>query len=92
MRPRVSERALAQIDTALSWVAARSPLGARNIRSRVEAVLELLEAQPLAGRLTSNPRVRRIVVTPYPDLIDDAITADTVIVLRFRHAARRPAH
>lgn len=69
---------------------ARSPQGARRLRARIETITELLQGHPLAGRETSNPLVRRIVVTPYPYLIDYRLTASEVIILRFRHAARAP--
>ncbi|MBI5013161.1 MAG: type II toxin-antitoxin system RelE/ParE family toxin [Methylocystis sp.] len=92
MRLRYTTRAVAQIDTALGYVAARSPQGARSLRVRIETVTELLQGHPLAGRETSNPLVRRIVVTPYPYLIDYRLTASEVIILRFRHAARAPVN
>ncbi|WP_018408843.1 type II toxin-antitoxin system RelE/ParE family toxin [Methylocystis rosea] len=90
MRLRYAKRAAAQIDAALAYVAARSPQGARRLRARIETITELLQGHPLAGRDTSNPLVRRIVVTPYPYLIDYRLTASEVIILRFRHAARAP--
>ncbi len=92
MRLRYTTRAAAQIDAALVYVAARSPQGARRLRARVETITELLRRHPLAGRETSNPLVRRIVVTPYPYLIDYHLTASEIIILRFRHAARAPVN
>jgi toxin ParE1/3/4 len=85
---RYTARAAAQIDAALAYVAARSPQGARRIRARIEAMGALLQEHPFAGHRTSNPRVRRIVVTPYPYLLDYHATASEIVILRFRHAAR----
>lgn len=90
MQLRYTRRAVAQIDTALARVAAQSPQGARNIRARLLTLLTILQEHPAAGRPTSNPLVRRVVVTPYPYLLDYRATASEIVVLRFRHAARRP--
>jgi plasmid stabilization system protein ParE len=49
----------------------------------------LLEAHPQAGRNTSRSGVRRLVATPYPYLIDYRVAETEVVVMRFRHAARR---
>jgi toxin ParE1/3/4 len=90
MQLRFTARAAAQIDAALAHVAAKSPRGASNVRSRLLAILRLLQERPLAGHRTSNPLVRRIAVTPYPYLLDYRTTDSEIVILRFRHAARRP--
>lgn len=90
MRVRFSTRAAAQIDKALAFVAAQSPQGAASIRERIEATAALLQAHPFMGQRTSAAGVRRIVVTPYPYVLFYRATATEIIVLRFRHAARRP--
>jgi plasmid stabilization system protein ParE len=87
---RYTPRAVAQIDKAVAYIAAESPQGASNIRARLLTILTMLRDQPAAGRPTSRPLVRRVVVTPYPYLLDYRVTASEIIVLRFRHAARRP--
>ncbi len=87
---RYTRRALAQIDGVLTYVEARSPQGAIHLRDRILALIALLEAQPYAGRATSRPNVRRLSTNPYPYLIDYRVTGDEVIIMRFRHAARRP--
>ncbi len=90
MRVRFSTRAAAQIDTALARVAAQSPQGAGSIRARIESTAALLQEHPLIGQRTSAAGVRRIVVTPYPYFLFYRATATEIVVLRFRHAARRP--
>jgi toxin ParE1/3/4 len=87
---RYTKRAVAQITTALDYVAERSPQGARNIRDRLENLFTLLQEQPHAGHTTDRPGVRRLVTVPYPYLIDYRATTTEIVVLRFRHAARRP--
>ena len=72
---RYTRRALAQIDDALTYIEARSPQGAAHVR---------------AGRATSRPNVRRLPTNPYPYLIDYRVGENEIVVLRFRHSARRP--
>jgi plasmid stabilization system protein ParE len=50
----------------------------------------LLQNHPQAGRPTTHPGKRRIAANPYPYLIDYRVTDTEIIILRFRHAARRP--
>jgi len=87
---RYTRRALAQIDRALSYIAERSPQGAVHVRDRVSALVALLQEQPYAGRATSYQGVRRLATTPYPYLIDYRVTPTEIVIMRFRHAARRP--
>lgn len=87
---RYTRRALTQIDRALTYVAERSPQGAARIRDRVMDLVALLEEHPHAGRATTRPNVRRLFTHPYPYLIDYRVTSTEVIIMRFRHAARRP--
>jgi toxin ParE1/3/4 len=86
---RYTRRALAQIDEALTYVEARSPQ-AVHLRDRIVALVMLLREQPYAGRMTTRPNVRRIPTNPYPYLIDYRVTANDIIIMRFRHAACRP--
>ena len=90
MRLRYSQRALRQIDKALGYVAQRSPRGAARIESRMTALLALLQLQPQAGAKTRIAGVRRVFLIPYPYLIDYYVGDDEIVVLRFRHTARKP--
>ena len=85
-----TRRALAQIDDALTYIEARSPQGATHVRDRILALVALLQKRPHAGRATSRPNVRRLPTNPYPYLIDDRVSEDEIVILRFRHSARRP--
>ncbi|MCC8975651.1 MULTISPECIES: type II toxin-antitoxin system RelE/ParE family toxin [Bradyrhizobium] len=87
---RYTRRALVQIDHALSYIETRSPQGAVDVRDRILALVTLLQEQPRAGRPTSRSGVRRLSATPYPYLIDYRVTPTEIIIMRFRHAARRP--
>ena len=87
---RYTRRALTQIDRALAYVEERSPQGAAQIRDRLVAIVALLEEHPYAGRTTSRSSVRRLLAHPYPYLIDYRVTSTEIVIMRFRHAARRP--
>lgn len=84
-------RATAQITAALDYMAERSPQGAARIRDRLTTITALLEAHPYIGHPTTQPGVRRLTTIPYPYQIDYRVTDTEIIVMRFRHAARRPA-
>jgi plasmid stabilization system protein ParE len=87
---RYIRRALVQIDEALSYIEARSPEGATHVRDRVLALISLIEKRPYAGRATSRRNVRRVSANPYPYLIDYRVNETEIVILRFRHSARRP--
>jgi toxin ParE1/3/4 len=87
---RYTRRALAQIDDALTYIEARSPQGAAHVRDRVYALVSLLQERPYAGRMTSRHNIRRLPTNPYPYLIDYRVDENEIVILRFRHSARRP--
>ena len=90
MNVRYTRRALTQIDDALSYIEARSPQGAAHVRDRIVALVSLLRERPYAGRTTSRPNVRRLPTNPYPYLIDYRVGVNEIVIMRFRHSARRP--
>ena len=91
MKLRYQKRALQQIDKALGYIAVRSPQGAANVEARLRAMITLLQLQSFVGRKTSIPGVRRVLLTPYPYLIDYYVGADEIVIQRFRHTARKPS-
>jgi len=90
VRLRYTKRAAGQIDKALDYVTEKSPQGAAHVRDRLLAVVTLLQIHPHAGHATSRAGVRRFGLAPYPYFIDYRVVGDDLIVMRFRHAARRP--
>ena len=90
MRVRFTPRALAELDGVLDYIAARSPQGAARVRDRVRAALAALSEQPGTGARTSNPRLRRLVLRPYPYLLFYEARDAEVVVIGLRHAARDP--
>ncbi len=91
MNLRFTPAALAELDDAISFIASRSPSGARNVAARIRDIAASLTRQPRLGRRTSDGRLRRITATPYPYHVFYEATEAEVIVIAVRHAARDPA-
>jgi toxin ParE1/3/4 len=65
--------------------------GHRQVRARIQVVINLLLRHPHAGQLTSKGRLRRIVASPYQYLIFYHATEDEIVIHGVRHGARRPS-
>lgn len=91
MRLRYTPRALSELDEVLAFITEHSPKGARRVYKRIQAITMLLLVHPCSGRRTSNPRLRRIAVTPYPYLVFYEVMHDEIIIHAVRHGARDPA-
>jgi toxin ParE1/3/4 len=87
MRLRYTTRAAAELDEVLAFVDRESPQGARRVKARVLAVIDLLLRYPESGKLTNTSRLRRAVVYPYPYL---KMSATEIVIHGVRHTARRP--
>jgi toxin ParE1/3/4 len=90
MRVVLSRLALAELDEILTYIAKRSPLGAKNVEARFRHAFELVGRHPHgAERLEQRPDVRRLPLVRYPYAVYYEIGADEVIVLRIMHGARQ---
>jgi toxin ParE1/3/4 len=87
---RYTRRAAAELEETLAYIEERSPLGAQRVQARIQAIIDLLLRHPRAGQLTSNGRLRRLVVSPHPYLIFYEVSQDQIVIHGVRHAARRP--
>jgi toxin ParE1/3/4 len=87
---RYTPKALAELADILAYIAERSPQGARKIQERIQAITVLLVQYPHSGRLTSESGLRQIGTPPYPYLVFYEATADEVVIIGIRHAAREP--
>jgi toxin ParE1/3/4 len=83
-------KALAELADILAYIVERSPQGARNVHARIQAITSLLVQYPHSGQLTSEGGLRRIVTPPYPYVIFYEATAEDVVIVGVRHAARGP--
>lgn len=90
LRLRYTLPALADLAAILDHIDQHSPLGARRVKARVQAVIDLLPLHPNIGVRTDDPTIRRMTATPYPYLVFYEITAEDVIIHAIRHGARDP--
>lgn len=91
MKLRYTLRAATELSEVLDYVEHQSPLGAHRVQVRIQTIINLLLEHPHAGQLTSNSRLRRMVVSPYPYLIFYEVTLDEIVIHGVRHGARRPS-
>ncbi len=91
MRLRYTLPALADLDQILGYIAAQSPQGARNVQTRIRAVIDLLLRYPYIGTSTGDPSIRRITTPPYPYLIFYEVAGDEIVIHAVRHGARDPS-
>lgn len=89
MSLKYTPEAFADLDNLLDYLAERNPHAQMRVRERLKSCLELLERYPQIGQTTSRISVRRMVVSPYPYLIFYKMMEKEVVILAFRHAARK---
>ena len=90
MRVRFTPRALAELEELLSYLNERSPQVANRVLGRLCEALDTLATHPGIGAQTNNPRLRRLVLRPFPYLLFYEATEAQVIVIGIRHGARNP--
>ena len=90
MRVRLTPQALAELDGVLGHIGVQSPQGAQRVGDRVRAALDALVEHPGLGARTTDPRLRRLVLRPYPYLLFYEAREAEVVVIGLRHAARDP--
>jgi plasmid stabilization system protein ParE len=91
MKVRFSPRATDDIVHIADYLTARNPVAAIAVESAIRRTIELLAEFSGSGRtLTQRQNVRVVPLVRYPYLIFYTVTADEVIILHIRHAARAP--
>ena len=91
MNLRYTLRAAAELDDVLTYIAERSPHGARRVQMRIQEIVNLLLQHPNAGIVTSKRRLCRMVAHPYPYLIFYQVTDHEIVIHGVRHGARKPS-
>jgi toxin ParE1/3/4 len=91
VRIRYTQPALADLETILSYIASRTPQGARRVQSKIQALVELTTFHPMIGARTHDPTIRRLPILPFPYLVFYEASEDEIIIHAVRHAARDPA-
>jgi plasmid stabilization system protein ParE len=72
-------------------MAAYSPQAARSVQMRLKAIIALPLRHPHIGRLTNDPAIRRLTITPYPYLVFYEATGTEIIIHAIRHSAQDPS-
>ena len=91
LKLRYTVPALADLKELAGYLDPRSPQGARLVRQRIKTLIEQLPGQPLVGKRTEDPAIRRLTTAPYPYLIFYEVTGTEIIIHAVRHAARDPS-
>ncbi len=89
MKLRYSPSALADLESVLAYIEARSPQGAHKVQARIQAVMSRILQYPMIGTQTDDPAIRRMTVSPYPYLIFYEPTNEEIIIRAVRHAVRK---
>jgi toxin ParE1/3/4 len=91
LKIRYTAPALADLDSVLDYIAARSPQGATRVQARIQAAIALLAIHPHIGVRTDDPSIRRLTVIPYPYFVFYEINEAGVTIHAVRHTARDPS-
>ena len=86
-----TEPALAHLQAIRTYIEQFNPRAARDVASSLKALGDSLVNFPYRGRQVRGTSTRELV-SIYPYIIRYHIDGDTVVILRVRHAARRPTN
>lgn len=90
MKVRYSTVALAELDAILSDLAAKNPVAAERLESRISQIGERIGQFPFGFQeVADRPGVRRVPLVRYPYLIFYKAFGDEAIVVRVVHGARK---
>jgi plasmid stabilization system protein ParE len=88
MQVHLGALAIRQLNDILAYIAAENPTAAQRFVMRMEEVRQLLAENPLIGYKLPRGRLRRFPERPYPYLIYNKVTPNTVRIMRIRHSAQ----
>jgi toxin ParE1/3/4 len=83
--------ALTDLAAILEYIDSHSPQGAAHVKSRIQAMINLLLRHPLIRSRTYDPVIRRMSTPPYPYLVFYEVTDDELIIHTILHSARIPS-
>ncbi len=90
MRVRYTLRARADLDAIFSYLDARAPAAALEVKSTIERRIAVLGEFPHIAPETEIPGVYELTIVRYPYQVYYDIDGDTVEILHIRHTSRRP--
>jgi toxin ParE1/3/4 len=91
MKVRYSETALRELDEIFAYIFERNRSAAAPVIDRLERLGALIGEYPFVGHLTDEEGVRIMPLVRYPFLMFYTVndSADEVVILHVRHAARQ---
>jgi len=90
MRVRYTLRAQADLDAIFSYLDARAPSSALEVKSTIERRIAMLGEFPRIAPETDIPGVYELTLVRYPYKVYFDVAGDNVEILHIRHASRRP--
>jgi plasmid stabilization system protein ParE len=88
MKVRYTDTALGELENIFSYLFERNPAAAKSVAVRVKDIAALLEEYPFFGHESDEPSVRVASLVRYPFLVFYTVSADEIVILHVRHAAR----
>jgi addiction module RelE/StbE family toxin len=89
MRARYTETALAEIESAVSYLLERNPSGAAAFADLVEEAVARLVNHPFSAEETEIQGVRRVYIRRFRYSMFYPAEGEEIVILHVRHAARR---
>ena len=89
MRVKWTHKALANLDTAVEFIAGDKPAAAADVASKIWKTAQLLAEQPGMGRPGRVPETRELVVPSLPFILPYVEKDGTVFILRVMHTSMK---
>lgn len=90
---RIEVEALAELQEAAAWYDRRRPgLGFELVEAIEQTLARVIELPESFPRILERPAVRRALVQRFPYAVVFSVRADTIHVLAYAHAKRRPLY
>jgi toxin ParE1/3/4 len=86
---RFTRRAEADLVAVLTYLAARSPEGARKVAAALAHAIDIAAEHPSSGARTRRADVLVKIVPDYPYKVFYRVDESSITVLHIRHSARR---
>ena len=91
MRAVWTREAADDLESVLSYIAARNPIAAAAVAERIDRTVDDIVSFPRAARLDQETGCREAVVRGLPLLIIYTVTSDLIEIIAVFHTSRDPA-
>jgi toxin ParE1/3/4 len=94
VKVRYIRKALTQLDQIYSYIEARNPTAAKQVKARIKQSIARIARHPYSCRASEHPGIRVLPVVRYPYLVFYSVdeVAKEVHILRNRYGAKHPSH